>query len=88
MRQKDSLSQELLETERQLAALKAELEAKDLEVETIKEEMLVQGGHCAAQATRISSGLQAAKRDGTEVLEEARQKVAMLEKQTGEDEMI
>lgn len=52
----------------------------------MKSEMLSQGGYCATQAERICGGnLQAAKSHGAEVLEEARQKVALLEKQTGEE---
>lgn len=86
MREKDGLSQEMAQTEKQLAALKAELEAKNAEVDAIKSEMVSQGGYCAAQAERIAAGnLEVAKAHGAEVIEEARRKAAMLEKQTGEE---
>lgn len=86
MREKDSLSQELMATEKALAALKADLEAKDQEVEDIKTQMVSQGGYCAQQAERIAAGnLEAAKAHGSEVIEEARRKAALLEKQTGEE---
>jgi len=88
MREKDGLSQEMAETEKQLAALKAELEAKNAEVDAIKSKMLSEGGYCAAQAERISASagnLEVAKAHGAEVIEEARRKAAMLEKQTGEE---
>lgn len=86
MREKDGLSQEMSQTEKQLAALKAELEAKNAEVDAMKSEMVSQGGYCAAQAERIAAGnLEVAKAHGAEVIEEARRKAAMLEKQTGEE---
>mmetsp|Transcript_12920 Transcript_12920/g.24373 ORF Transcript_12920/g.24373 Transcript_12920/m.24373 type:complete len:646 (-) Transcript_12920:44-1981(-) len=73
LREKDGLSQELAQTEQRLAQLKAELEAKDKQVDAIKAEMTSEGG-----------GLDAAKARGMEVIEAAREKAAVLEKQTAE----
>jgi len=73
LREKDGLSQELVETESRLAQLKAEIEAKDKQVEAIKAEMSSDG-----------AGLEAAKSRGEEVIQSAREKSAVLEKQIAE----
>jgi len=73
LREKDGLSQELVETESRLAQLKAEIEAKDKQVEAIKAEMSSEG-----------AGLEAAKSRGEEVIQSAREKSAVLEKQIAE----
>ncbi|CAE7343513.1 trpD [Symbiodinium sp. CCMP2456] len=73
LREKDGLSQELVETESRLAQLKAEIEAKDKQVEAIKAEMSSDG-----------AGLEAAKSRGEEVIQSAREKSAVLEQQIAE----
>jgi len=73
LREKEGLSQELVETESRLAQLKAEIEAKDKQVEAIKAEMSSEG-----------AGLEAAKSRGEEVIQSAREKSAVLEKQIAE----
>ncbi|CAE7740492.1 trpD [Symbiodinium pilosum] len=73
LREKDGLSQELAQTESRLAQLKAEIEAKDKQVDAIKAEMTSDG-----------AGLEAAKTRGAEVIQAAREKAAVLDQQVAE----
>eukprot|EP00440_Ansanella_granifera_P069105 gb/GFBE01074965.1/.p1 GENE.gb/GFBE01074965.1/~~gb/GFBE01074965.1/.p1 ORF type:complete len:680 (+),score=244.25 gb/GFBE01074965.1/:1-2040(+) len=87
--EKDALAKSLLDTETRLAALKAQLDAKEGEMDGLKEEMITCGGSLGAQAERMSapakSGIEAMQEKSAEMMEEARRQAAELEKQTGEE---
>lgn len=73
MRDKDGLSQELAATEKRLAQLKADMEAKSQQVDALKEEL------------KSSPGFKDAQARGAEAMAAASNKAAQLGQQTGEE---
>lgn len=85
VREKSDVAKDLADTESRLAALKTQLDAKDAEVDSVKQDMIACGGTVGAVAERLSASPASFNEQGAEMMEEARRQAAALEKSTAEE---
>eukprot|EP00931_Biecheleriopsis_adriatica_P017859 TRINITY_DN12668_c0_g2_i1.p1 TRINITY_DN12668_c0_g2~~TRINITY_DN12668_c0_g2_i1.p1 ORF type:complete len:692 (-),score=190.17 TRINITY_DN12668_c0_g2_i1:34-1887(-) len=85
VREKSTLANEMMETEKRLQAIKAQLDAKESEMNGLKQDMIASGGYLAAQADRMNTNPKDMQEKGAELMEEAKRQAAQLEKDTSEE---
>eukprot|EP00930_Biecheleria_cincta_P050984 TRINITY_DN3613_c0_g1_i4.p1 TRINITY_DN3613_c0_g1~~TRINITY_DN3613_c0_g1_i4.p1 ORF type:complete len:575 (+),score=198.57 TRINITY_DN3613_c0_g1_i4:70-1794(+) len=85
VREKSDIAKDLTDTETRLAALKKQLDAKEAEVDSVKQDMIACGGTVGQVAERLSTSPATLKEQSAEFMEEARRQAAALEQSTAEE---
>jgi len=85
VREKSDIASDLADTETRLAALKKQLDAKEDEVNSVKQDMIACGGTVGEVAERLSTSPATLKEQSDELMEEARRQAAALEQSTAEE---